>query len=513
MKSSINLPIKATIFLLVLTCLNLANAQDSPCYDCHEDETLIEPSETKAFSWAFSWDDYSKGLHGDLDCEDCHVSSTSEGFEDFPHEIDYEATPTCFDCHGDKIEEIDGEFVKSVHATVGDGKFRCSYCHNPHVPPQLDIDLPRRDYVKFTNNICISCHLNEMRYQASSGTDKKLPSLYDSHSWLPRQQAHSSIVLCVCCHTPTDHSGVHEILAKSEAQRRCEACHYQQSVVATKFLGEPERTTWITNEVLFHDAYVKGAMRHRLVDAILLILTALAILVIIIHGILRWISNRRRDEKPFKVMSTLVYDKWVRSWHWINALFFLILMITGLRLHFGGRENPLLSFETSFHIHNLVGAAMTIWFIWFLIFGVFTGNAGSYWKKPVFSINGMIKQARYYLYGIFRGEEHPFHPDKKNRFNPLQKIAYLSVMYFLFPLLVITGVVLLYPEWLPEKIFDTNAGWLIATVHYLTSWAIIIIFVIHLYLITLGDRVSYLFMAMIDGLHRNHTKEKSEDDK
>ena len=513
MKCSINLQIKLAIFLLIVTYSIPTNAQESPCYDCHEDDTLIEPSETKAFNWTFSWDAYTNGFHEDLDCEDCHVSLTSDGFEDIPHEIDYEATSICSDCHGNKIEEIEDEFEKSVHSTAGDGKFRCSYCHDPHVPPQLDIDLSRRDYVKYTNDICISCHNNETRYQASTGTYKKLPSLYDTHAWLPRQEAHSRIVLCICCHTPVDHSGVHEILAKSEAQRSCESCHNQKSVVAAKFLGEPERTTWITNEVLFHDAYVKGAMRHRLVDAILLIFTALSILAIIIHSILRWLSNRRRNDKPFQVESTLVYDKWVRSWHWINALFFLVLLVTGLRIHFGGREDPLLSFETSFHTHNLVGVAMTLWFIWFLIFGIFTGNAGSYWKKPGSWIHGIIQQARFYLYGIFRGAEHPFHPDKKHRFNPLQQVSYLGVMYILFPILVITGVLLLYPDWLPEKIFNTNAGWLIATVHYLTSWAFIIFFVIHLYLITLGDRVSYLIRGMVDGFHRSHIIEKGKNDK
>ena len=50
-----------------------------------------------------------------------------------------------------------------------------------------------------------------------------------------------------------------------------------------------------------------------------------------------------------------IYDKWVRSWHWVNAMLFLVLAATGFRIHFGGREDPLLSFETAFHTHNLVG--------------------------------------------------------------------------------------------------------------------------------------------------------------
>jgi thiosulfate reductase cytochrome b subunit len=450
-------------------------------------------------------------LHADLDCEDCHISSAPDGFEDVPHEIDYDETSTCTDCHGDKIENIETQFELSVHASAGNGEFRCSYCHDPHAPPELDIDLSVRDYVEFTNETCISCHNNDARYRAASGSDTTPPSLYESHDWLPRIGAHARIVLCVCCHTPLDHHGVHEILPKRQAQRRCETCHYQDSPVAAKFLGEPNRTTWITHEVLFDDAYVKGAMRNRLVDTILLAMTALAILGALIHSLLRWLSNRRRDEEPFGVESTPVYDGWVRSWHWVNALFFLVLLITGLRIHFGGREDPLLSFETAFHTHNLVGAAMIIWFAWFLVMGIFTGNVGSYWKTPKSWVRGMIRQARYYLYGIFRGEAHPFHPEKTRRFNPLQQMIYLSVMFLLFPLLIATGILLLYPEWLPEKIAGRNSGWVIATVHYLIGWTLIMFFVVHVYMITLGDRTSYLFRGMVDGFHRSHVAVKDKE--
>ena len=482
----------------------VSRAQDSPCYDCHDDEELIDPTEDSPFPWSFSWELFAAGLHADLDCDECHEASIPDGFEDTPHEIDYDATPTCTDCHGGKIEDIESQFELSVHASAGDGEFRCSYCHDPHAPPDLDIDLPVRDYVDFTNSVCISCHANDARYRAASGLDAASPSLYDTHAWLPRKSTHARIVLCVCCHTPLDHHGVHEILPKDQAQRRCESCHHRNSPVAAKFLGEPNRTTWITHEVLFGEAYVKGAMRHRLVDAVLLAVAALAILAALFHGILRWISNRRRAERPFEVEATPVYDGWVRSWHWGNAAIFVVLLVTGLRIHFGGREDPLLSFESAFHTHNLVGAAMVIWFLWFVVMGALTGNAASYWKKPDSWYRGMVRQVRYYLHGVFVGEPHPFHPQEKRRFNPLQQLIYLTVMYLMFPILAVTGVLLLYPEWLPETIAGRNAGWVVATVHYLTGWALVIFFVIHLYLCTLGDRVSYLFRGMIDGLHRIH---------
>lgn len=496
---------------IVAPTAGLSQGQESPCYACHHEETPINRPGKFPFPWTFSWEHFAAGLHKDLDCEDCHVSSTPDGFEILPHKINFDATSTCTDCHGEKIAEIQSQFALSVHASAGGGRFRCSYCHDPHEPPDLDVILPLREYVAFSNNICLGCHNNDTRYRAASGSDRPPPSLYDSHRWLPRKRTHVRIVLCVCCHTPLDHSGVHEILPKSRAQRRCEACHHPKSPVAAKLFGEPDRTTWITHEEWFDDAYVKGAMRNRLVDGLLLVVTSLTILAALIHGLLRWLINRRRNEKPFQVESTLVYDGWVRSWHWLNALFFLVLLITGLRIHFGGREDPLTSFETAFHVHNLVGVAMAIWYLWFLAMVIFTGNAASYLKAPSLWGQSIVRQVRYYLHGVFHGEPHPFHPEKKRRFNPLQQLIYVLVMFLLFPVLVATGILLLYPKWLPETILGKNAGWFVATVHYLIGWALTIFFVTHLYLCTLGDRVSYLFRGMIDGLHRSHVGPKGED--
>ncbi|MGD8414780.1 MAG: cytochrome b/b6 domain-containing protein, partial [Candidatus Latescibacterota bacterium] len=439
-------------------------------------------------------------------------AATPDGFDVVPHKIKHSATLTCADCHGSKIARIEAQFERSVHASAGDGSFRCVYCHDPHAPPPFELNLSVRDHVEFTNGICINCHANAARYRAVTGRDDLPPSLYESHAWLPRAGTHARIVLCVCCHTPVDHEGSHEILPKSRAQRKCESCHHQNSPVARKFLGEPDRTTWITHEVWFGDAYVKGAMRHRLVDGILLALAAFVILAALGHGVLLWISRRRRDSLPFVVESSPVYDGWVRSWHWGNAALFIVLLVTGFRIHFGGREEPLLSFETAFYTHNLAGAALVLWFVWFLVIGYLTGNAGSYWKAPRPWIAGMFRQARYYLYGIFKGEPHPFHPDRKRRFNPLQQLIYLAVMYLFFPILVITGVVLLYPEWLPETIAGEKAGWVIATAHYLVGWALTLFLIVHIYLCTLGDRFSYNFRGMVDGLHRSHRVIEPEED-
>lgn len=43
-------------------------------------------------------------------------------------------------------------------------------------------------------------------------------------------------------------------------------------------------------------------------------------------------------------------------------------------------------------------------------------------------------------------EEHPFPATTQSKFNPLQQVAYVGVMYGLLPLLLLTGLLCLYPQ-------------------------------------------------------------------
>ena len=40
-------------------------------------------------------------------------------------------------------------------------------------------------------------------------------------------------------------------------------------------------------------------------------------------------------------------------------------------------------------------------------------------------------QTRYYIYGVFKGEPHPFDVNEQNKFNPMQKLTYFFVMFLI----------------------------------------------------------------------------------
>ena len=464
----------------------IGSARADDCGDCHEADLGI----ASMYATTFAWSRFEEGVHADLDCEDCHQGD----YGDVPHAV--EETASCSRCHD--FETIEEEVAASVHA------FGCAYCHDPHAPAGPGLDLHVRDRVDRGNRICRDCHESADRWAEMTNSGSPPADLTEVHAWLPRMGAHKRIVLCVCCHTPSDHHGVHEILPASAAERRCDACHHQDSLVAAKLYGDPQRETWITHDVLFGDAYVKGAMRNLLVDRLFLAVIGLVVLGVGVHGLLRAVAAGRRPGDRAAIKKEYVYDRWVRSWHWVNAVLFLVLGITGFRIHFGGREKPLLSFETAFHVHNLAGFLLALWFVWFVVSGRATGNDNSYLKPPRSWRQGIVAQAKYYLLGIFRGDPHPFHASRRRRFNPLQQLVYLKVMYVVFPLLAVTGVFLLFPEWLPETLAGHAAGWMVATIHYLSAAVLTVFLGVHLYLITFGDEPGFGLKSMLDGQHRRH---------
>ena len=96
----------------------------------------------------------------------------------------------------------------------------------------------------------------------------------------------------------------------------------------------------------------------------------------------------------------------VRIWHWINALSFLVLIVTGIQLRY--REMVgIMPFRTAVDIHNFFGFLLTgSYFIW-LVYYLATGKIRLYipdlnLKRLLMS---MLNQAKYYGYGIFIGQE------------------------------------------------------------------------------------------------------------
>ena len=201
-----------------------------------------------------------------------------------------------------------------------------------------------------------------------------------------------------------------------------------------------------------------------------------------------------------------LYPVWVRLWHIINALMFLILIVTGISLQFAGQagENPLIRFDQAIAWHNVAAVILTFSYIYFVIGNIVSGNKKHYRLRKENFMADMITQLKFYAFGIFKKEKHPFPVTEDSKFNPLQKFSYVLAMYVGMPLLIISGIGLLFPELLLREFFGLS-GLVIADILHISIGFILSVFLaIHIYTCTLGEKPGTLFKSMINGYHEEH---------
>ncbi|MDX9790088.1 MAG: cytochrome b/b6 domain-containing protein [Candidatus Kapabacteria bacterium] len=206
----------------------------------------------------------------------------------------------------------------------------------------------------------------------------------------------------------------------------------------------------------------------------------------------------------------LLYPLWLRIWHWFNAFLFLILIISGISMHYSASNDLLLPFDIAMYTHNVAGIILSFIFVYYTIFNIASGNFRHYLPSLKNFTERMVKQATYYVYGVFKGHPHPYHTDSKNKFNPLQQLTYFAIMFFMMPLIIISGWLLMFPELAPENVLGMGGVWPMAILHIVVGFFLSLFMFGHIYLATHGETVSANFKSMIDGYHISHDSEHSE---
>ncbi|MBI5898569.1 MAG: cytochrome b/b6 domain-containing protein [Rhodocyclales bacterium] len=200
---------------------------------------------------------------------------------------------------------------------------------------------------------------------------------------------------------------------------------------------------------------------------------------------------------------TYLLPLWIRLWHWTNALLIIVLTVTGVSLHFADPKLPLVEFSLAARIHDIAGLALVAAYAFFALANIVTGNWWQYVPKPPGVIDRCLKQARWYVWGIFRGEPHPFPVTLQNNFNTLQSLIYWAIMYLAMPLLLLTGLIFLFPEFAPDRLFGMDGLLPVAVLHYLTGAAIVMFMIAHIYLGSTGNTVGAMYKTMITGWHEH----------
>ncbi|MCW8327665.1 cytochrome b/b6 domain-containing protein [Photobacterium sp. SDRW27] len=189
--------------------------------------------------------------------------------------------------------------------------------------------------------------------------------------------------------------------------------------------------------------------------------------------------------------TTVIFKRFERFWHWGQAILVLLLLLTGLEIH---GIMTLFGFELSTTLHHWAGfiwiAVVILIFTW-----VFTTGE---WKQFVPDMKGIDGVIRFYLYGVFVGEDHPHRMSLENKFNPLQRLAYLGLLFGLLPVQIITGLIFFFfPELRAAGYIDQIGA--VAVIHTFSAYAILAFLIVHLYLITLGAKLSSHIKTMLTG--------------
>jgi len=199
------------------------------------------------------------------------------------------------------------------------------------------------------------------------------------------------------------------------------------------------------------------------------------------------------------VKKILLYPWWLRSWHWINVILFVLLIWTGVELHFARPGTAGLGFQTSRVLHNAAGILLTFNYLVFLLGNLLTKNGRYYLLNLGDITEGMVRQLRFYVWGIFRGEPHPYPHSEQRKFNPLQKISYTIVMYMILPLMIIGGWLMFFPDKVPEEIIGVPGRLFYALTHTFLGWLLGLFMMVHIYLGTTGNTPTELYKGILTG--------------
>ncbi|GAB4259835.1 MAG: Ni/Fe-hydrogenase, b-type cytochrome subunit [Deferrisomatales bacterium] len=188
------------------------------------------------------------------------------------------------------------------------------------------------------------------------------------------------------------------------------------------------------------------------------------------------------------------HTAWVRVTHWIHALAMVMLILTGIQIHWAGHAPLFGRMSNARYLHFL--------FAWVLLscygFRAYYYLIGT--KKGleiVFrpsDVPGFVRLAQYYTVGMFRGAPKPeFGP-----YNPGQKFA-----YSIWPLVVIpiaaTGFAMYYPAtwaWFANPL--GGLGY-VRLIHFLLATFFALSALGHIYLGTTGPTLGAYYRGILTG--------------
>lgn len=327
--------------------------------------------------------------------------------------------------------------------------------------------------------------------------------------------------------------GIHHSVARGEhAVNDCRACHAERSrlnrplalaafapvlpafavnsgVVASGDIAKHADGALVYRPSPARDAlYVFGANRVGWIDALGALAFVGTLFGVVGHGALRYLAHRRRPHGRASMRRVRMYDAYRRFWHWLQAVSIVGLLLSGLLIH---RPDLLaaLSFSAVVSLHNVLAAILIVNAALSLFYHLATERMREYIPRPHGFVDDAIRQAKYYVWGIFEGQPHPFEKRPDERMNPIQKLTYFGIINVLLPAQVVTGALMWGLQRWPEAAAALGGLPLLAPAHSLTAWLFASFILGHVYLATTGVTPLESLRGMVTGYEDVETEARS----
>ena len=203
---------------------------------------------------------------------------------------------------------------------------------------------------------------------------------------------------------------------------------------------------------------------------------------------------------------TPLYSLHERIWHWLQAAGMIFLIVTGLAIHYPDRFGIFGSMARAVSWHSWIGFALVANAFLGIFYHLTAEKYHHFLPRMDDFTEAAVRQARFYLYGIFKGEKHPFEADPRRKLNPLQKITYLLLLNVLLPFQMVTGVLMWGADRWPGTFVRIGGLWVLGPAHTFGSFLFLAFLIGHVYLATTGPTPGSLLRAIVTGYHVQEEK-------
>ena len=247
--------------------------------------------------------------------------------------------------------------------------------------------------------------------------------------------------------------------------------------------------------------YVLGHSRQLWTNRLGFWLFLAVALGVAVHGgtrlFLRALVRRRAGAEPHSAHEReYVFGRYERVWHWTMATAGIALMATGLVVHNAGWAGPG-ALALSVDVHNVAAVVLLVNAGLSLFHHLVTRAIRQFIPHPHGLLQRALEHIEYQSRGIFLGDPHPHHAGHK--LNPLQQVTYLSLLGVLFPLQIVTGLLIWAVGHWPKLAMAVGGLQVVAPVHNLGAWLFLAFFVLHTYLVTTGPTLGEHLRSMVTG--------------